>query len=134
MANEAKRWKVLAGVDDLYFATRMQAVAREVDTDLTLASDADQLWIGLQAGKPDLLILDLNSKTCAPVDTVRRIKSDPALSGIRVIGFLSHIQVDLEKAAREAGCDLVLSRSRFTATLPKILQLRIEDCGLRFNP
>ena len=39
-----------------------------------------------------------------------------------VVAYLSHVQVELAAAAKEAGADTVLPRSAFSAKLPEILQ------------
>jgi hypothetical protein len=38
-----------------------------------------------------------------------------------MVGFLSHVQVDLAEQARAAGCDEVMPRSKFTRDLAQIL-------------
>jgi len=38
-----------------------------------------------------------------------------------LLGFLSHVQVDLQRAAIAAGCDEVMPRSAFSANLNQIL-------------
>ena len=43
------------------------------------------------------------------------------LSGVRTIGFGSHVDEELLDAARAAGCDEVLARSRFFARLDQLL-------------
>ena len=40
----------------------------------------------------------------------------------RMIGFASHVAEQALAAAREAGCDAVLSRGQFSAQLPRLLQ------------
>lgn len=112
---------VLAAVDDLFFSTRIETVARLSGVRLEQAVNAQQLHEFLTKEVPDLIVVDLNGRACAPVDSIRRIKADPRLSGTRVIGFYSHVQVELEQAARAAGCDQVLARSAFTAKLQNIL-------------
>lgn len=39
------------------------------------------------------------------------------LSGVRTVGFASHVDTELVAAATAAGCDEVLPRSRFFATV-----------------
>jgi CheY-like chemotaxis protein len=70
---------------------------------------------------PDLIILDLNSRACKPLEAIRRIRADPRFAGTQLLGFFSHVQVELEATAREAGCGTILPRSRFSAGLAKIL-------------
>ena len=51
-----------------------------------------------------------------------RWKDPHAAPAARVIGFASHVDLKPLKAAREAGFDLTLSRSEFTARLPELLK------------
>jgi len=121
MSHPSRKSRVLAAVDDLFFSARIEAVARSVGIGLALASDSHQLWSRLQVEAPDLVILDLNSKSCAPLDSIHNIRSEEKQARTKIIGFLSHVQTELERAARNAGCHSVLPWSKFSAELPKIL-------------
>jgi len=123
MDNSRERMVVLAAVDDIFFLSRIESVAKGRGVELVKAIDADQLNRQLDSLVPRLIILDLNSKTCSPLNAVCRIKSDPKLSRTPIIGFLSHVQIELERAALDAGCDRVMARSAFSAKLSKILEL-----------
>ncbi len=116
---------VLAAVDDLFFSTKIETTARQIGAKLTIVRDARELGEYLEEALPNLIIIDLNSRTCAPIESIRRIKADSRLAGIPVIGFFSHVQVELERDAREAGCDRILARSAFSRKLPDIL-LRVN--------
>jgi CheY-like chemotaxis protein len=112
---------VLAAVDDIFFSAKIEEVAKRVGVRLIQALDAGQLSEKLAASTPELIILDLNSRACSPLDAIRRIKSDPKFRDTPVLGFFSHVQVELEQAALQAGCDHVVPRSKFSANLPEIL-------------
>ena len=112
---------VIAGIEDIFFSAKIEPVARETGVELRVALDAAQLQTALDERLPALIILDLNSKTCGPLDAIRRIKADRRLSSVPLVGFLSHVQAELEAAAREAGCDHVMPRSAFSKNLAKIL-------------
>ena len=71
------------------------------------------------ASNPEKLIFDLNCRSCDPVALIREIRSRGVATPM--IAFVSHVQVDLLKAAQEAGCDQVVARSYFAAQLPQIL-------------
>jgi len=49
-------------------------------------------------------------------------KAKAETKGISLIGYLSHIQVELKQQAQEAGCDMVLARSAFSQNLPLIFK------------
>jgi hypothetical protein len=50
---------------------------------------------------------------------IQRLRADK--NGVRVVGFLSHVQTELAAQARAAGCDEVMPRSAFTQNLMTIL-------------
>ena len=113
---------VLAVVDDLFFIGKLQGTARQVDVPLTTVRAADFSPESVRQQQPVLVICDLNATSGNVVEQVRRLKQDRELARIPVLAFFSHVQVELQRAAQEAGCDHVLPRSQFTATLPDLLR------------
>ena len=113
--------KVLVAVNDMFFAGRIRGVANQLGLTLTFAKQAEQVLELARSKKPHLIIFDLNDVRCQPFETIRRLKADPELAGIKVIGYLSHVQVDLHRQATEAGCDQVMPKSAFTQLLPNLL-------------
>ena len=72
------------------------------------------------AEQPDLVLVDLNIAGLDTVDLIRQLKAArPAQS---VAAYVSHVQVELRRAAAEAGADPVLPRSAFATKLPLLLQ------------
>ena len=122
MTESAMSKNVLAIVDDLFFVTKIETVARQVDAKVAFARNQDEVMQSIETEIPGLIIIDLNCRSIAPVESIRRLKSDARLAGVPLIGFYSHVQVELERAAREAGCDRILARSKFSANLPEILR------------
>jgi DNA-binding NarL/FixJ family response regulator len=112
---------ILAAVDDFLFRSKIRAVAKHVNADVTFAQTQDDILAQARASKPSLLIVDLNSQKADPVATIAAMKADPALAGVRTIGFASHVHVELIDAARKAGADQVLARSQFAGNLAEIL-------------
>jgi DNA-binding NarL/FixJ family response regulator len=113
---------VLSAADDMFFSSKIESVARLVGVKVVHALDARQLEECLMGAAPRMIILDLNSKACAPLEAIRRIKADTRFSQTPIVGFLSHVQHELERRASEAGCDQVMPRSSFSVDLPRILQ------------
>ncbi len=68
------------------------------------------------------MIVDLNHRSGKAIEAARAIKSDPATSRVFVLGFLSHVQADLAREARQAGLDAVMARSAFSQQLPELLR------------
>jgi DNA-binding NarL/FixJ family response regulator len=112
---------VLVAVDDLLFSSKIRAAAKQAGVELVFARSHDEILQQARAARPSLAIFDLNSAKTDPVATIEALKRDPALTGIRTIGFASHVHTALISAAREAGADQVLPRSAFAGSLPEIL-------------
>ena len=72
--------------------------------------------------KPEVIILDLNTNSVEPLDVIEKLKADSETSQINLLGYVSHVQVDLKMAAQQKGCDIVMARSAFSQNLPLILQ------------
>lgn len=113
---------VVAVVDDLFFVGKLQATARQVGVEIVTVHAADVQPESLRRQKPALVIVDLNTTSASAVELIGRLKADKELVQIPVVGFFSHVQVELRQAAEAAGCEEVMPRSRFTAILPELLR------------
>ncbi len=114
---------VIALVTDLIFATKIGGTARSLGVPLSIVRSLEALTAG--AAGHQLALIDLNAEGVDTVAAVRACKAaEPAPF---VIAYLSHVQTDLAAAAREAGADLVLPRSRFSAELPELLKDRASE-------
>lgn len=124
MISERKnhRKKILAVLDDLFFSSKIREAAKTLDIDLEFVKNPDGFKEKISSEKPSLIIFDLNSRAGSPLEIIKSIKSSSELKQIPVIGFLSHVQIELKKEADRAGCDLVIPRSRFSIDLREILR------------
>ncbi|HUK34552.1 MAG TPA: hypothetical protein VLV86_11605 [Vicinamibacterales bacterium] len=112
---------VLALVDDLMFRSKIKSAATPLGVTVTFAGSRDAALASMQRDAPALVILDLNNPRTDPLGTVAAMKQDAALSTIRTVGFVSHVDANTIGAARAAGVDEVLARSAFTMALPDLL-------------
>jgi CheY-like chemotaxis protein len=113
--------KILAVVEDLFFTVKINEAAKRAGLSIAFVkSERDAL--DQAAEHPALIILDLNFAGVEPVSLIRKLKADPSLQGISVLGYVSHVQGELKQAAQEAGCDMVLARSAFSQNLPQIMK------------
>lgn len=108
-------------VDDMFFASKIRGAAESAGRQVERVKSLDQIETDLAASPPLLFIVDLNSDRLDPLGAIALIKSKSELASAPVIGFLSHVQVDLKRRAEEAGCDHVLPRSLFTQKLAEIV-------------
>jgi len=109
--------EIVGLMDDLFFQMKVLETAKQLGLQFKVAATADSL-MELVATSPKLVIVDLNARNgaIAAIERVRTEKND-----VRMVGFLSHVQVDLAEQARAAGCDEVMPRSKFTQNLAQIL-------------
>ena len=113
--------KIIVVIDDMFFASKVNAVAQQVGAEVVYAKTPDDILTKAQSEHPSLIIFDLNSLRSKPVETIKTIKDNDELKAIPVLGFLSHVQIDLQQQAIAAGCDRVIPRSAFSQNLPAIL-------------
>ncbi len=113
--------RIVGAVEDLLFRSKISETATQLGVEALFPRSPKKLLAEAQAAPPDLLVLDLNSARFEPLVLLKQLKSDEALKGVPIVGFLSHVQKDLAVAARESGCDRVMARSAFTRDLPEIL-------------
>jgi len=110
---------VVALVDDLFFQAKLLETAKQLGVDLRTCVTPDALVAEVAKESPGLVIVDLNARANA-LEAIERVRS--AGGSIPLIGFLSHVQVDLAERARAAGCSNVMPRSKFTRELATILR------------
>jgi DNA-binding NarL/FixJ family response regulator len=112
---------ILAAVDDMLFRSKIRTTAKLVGVEVAFAKTPEEILSQVRALKPSLVILDLNSATGQPIDTIATLKGDAELAPLRTLGFVSHVQTELIQAARAAGIDEVMARSAFATGLADIL-------------
>jgi DNA-binding NtrC family response regulator len=112
--------EVVALVDDLFFQAKLIETAKQVGVELRTCRTVDALANEISARVPKLIVVDLNARS-NPLEAIERVRAGANGSEIPLIGFLSHVQVDLAARARAAGCVNVMPRSKFTQNLATIL-------------
>jgi PleD family two-component response regulator len=113
--------KIVAVLDDLFFTVKIMDAAKRAGMEIVFVKDAAKV-MELAQELPALMIFDLNARAVNSVALIRKLKEEPATRGVELLGFVSHVQVDLKKDALEAGADIVLPRSRFSTDLPEIVK------------
>ena len=113
--------KVVAAVTDLFFIAKIQGAARSAATELALVSTVEEL-VPLAAAGADLVVLDLDDVNIDTLKAIQKLRTQPSTASVPLLGFVSHVNVDLAERAKEAGCDRVLPRSRFSAKLVELLR------------
>ncbi|MBY0506369.1 MAG: response regulator [Bryobacteraceae bacterium] len=108
---------ILAVMDDLIFGVKLREAARRAGQMIDFAARPEAV-LAKAAMAGTRVILDLNLRQVDTVDLVRRLKA----AGVPVIAYVAHVQVDLRRAAEEAGADQVLARSSFVTKIDQLVQ------------
>ena len=104
--------RIVAVLADLIFAVRITDAGKRAGVEIVVVKTLEAAIEHLPGAA--LLILDLDF---APPEWIPRLKRD----GSPIVGYVSHVQTDVIKRAREAGCDTILARSAFVQKLAEII-------------
>src|SRR5262249_33068605 len=97
--------------DDLIFTSRIAGTARDLGLVLKVASSSAALLDLARRTPPCCVLVDLANPGLVLADLLHDLRdSSPALP--RVVAYGSHVDAAGLHAARLAGCDVVLPRSR----------------------
>jgi CheY-like chemotaxis protein len=113
--------------DDLMFISRITGVARDLGLQIRSARSADALLSLARQQPPRCVIVDLANPGLVLADLIRGL-GEPRL---RVVAYGSHVDTESLRAARAAGCDPVLPRSKFVEELPTALPDWLSAAELR---
>jgi DNA-binding NarL/FixJ family response regulator len=103
--------------DDLIFASRILGTARDLGLEVRQARDQRHLANLLGQESPRLLLIDLHNQGLVLAGLLERLPEPRPF----VVAYGSHVEAATLKAARDAGCNLVLPRSKFVEELPRAL-------------
>lgn len=112
---------VIAVVDDLFFASKIRGAGEQAGVKITFARTAEIILDTARRDPIALVIVDLHSQKVDPIALAVSLKNDDQLRTIPLIGFFSHVQVELQQAATAAGYDRVMPRSAFVNKLSEML-------------
>jgi CheY-like chemotaxis protein len=107
---------------------RLTAAAHPTELKYTFAGAQDELEAGLQIAtfRPDALVIDLTAPAVDCLELCRRVKSNPAMAGIRTLVVVPPNGDGRAAAALEAGADATLtaplSLKKVCAALDRVVQ------------
>ena len=121
MADNKNRVYAVAILDDIFFASKIRQAAESAGLDIEFMKGAEWVAGAALSWAPSLIIVDLANKKINALELIGRLKGLDNLKGVRVLGYLPHVEKGLMKDALDAGYDIVLPRSRFSLELIEIL-------------
>lgn len=104
--------RVLSISTDLMLGSRVQETLSAAGHEVTTSPSLEETtWEGV-----DLIVADLD------------VENPEALVGLGmpVLGYYSHVDVDTQQAAKAAGVDLVVPRSRMARELPALAESLLD--------
>ena len=104
--------------DDLIFTSRITGTAKALGLSVGVARDVAGLLRMAKSSPPTCVLLDLHFPG---LDLPTLLAELRAIGPMRVVGYGSHVDAATLHAARVAGCDPVLPRSKFVEELPAAL-------------
>ena len=106
--------------DDLIFTSRVTGTAHDLGLTVKAARNLDALEVLARQEAPRLVLADLSNPGLSVEELIGRLREAcPAMP--RIVAYGPHVDMAGLKAARQAGCDMVLPRSAFVEQLPQKL-------------
>ena len=97
--------------DDLLDGSRVTGAARAVGLEVRQLRTPDALLTAASERRPACVLIDLHNPGLVVEVLARQITS--LAPRPRLIGYGSHVDAARLRAARQAGCDMVMPRSQF---------------------
>jgi len=114
--------RIIALVDDMFFASKIRATAEALGVDISFPRTRELALEKLQEKQPDRIVVDLHNQRFDPIQFAVEMKASEKVRAIPLLGFFSHVEVELQRQATTAGFDTVVPRSVFARDLASILQ------------
>ena len=109
--------KIVAVLADLMFQVKISDAAKRAGVVVEFVKTPDSAI--QQAPGAAAVILDLNF---APPELIARMKTGDDTRSIPLVGYVSHVETERIRQARESGCDTVMARSAFVQKLNEMMQ------------
>ena len=112
---------VIAVVDDMFFVSKIRATGKALGMIVKFPRTAEAFRATVSEETPNLIVVDLHNQKMNPFELATEVKADERFKDVPLLGFFSHVQVDLQRQAGNAGYDQILPRSLFARDLANIL-------------
>jgi DNA-binding NarL/FixJ family response regulator len=106
--------------DDMIFSSRITGTAQALGLKVNAVKSVEDLTVHARDRSPTCIIIDLSHPGLQVPELIRELKNGCSPMP-RLVAYGSHVDAATLRAAREAGCDVVLPRSQFVEKLPNEL-------------
>ncbi len=113
---------VAAVVSDFFMRSSIDGGAKLAGAAVRYLAPETDIGADLVREVPDVLLLDLSLRTPDGLGLLRQLRALPGLAGLRIVGYLNHVEEARKAEATAAGCDLVVTRAFVAKKLAEYLR------------
>ena len=114
---------VIAVIDDLFFQAKARTALQHLGLAVEIVPDGGRLHVRLQAGDtPALVIVDLTLRNGDATALIRDLRAREPGRSVPILAFGSHVAVEVQKQALQAGASQVVAKSAFAKRLPQLVR------------
>lgn len=124
---------VLALVDNLFFASKIEHAARAAGANVVLAADASSFRAELGRVHPGLVLMDM-AGSFPWQDLLRELKANPSTGSVPVLAFGRHTRAEDFKVARRAGCEQAITNAQLAEQLPALIRQYLDGATGKTEP
>jgi DNA-binding NarL/FixJ family response regulator len=110
---------------DLMFTVKIVSTAKELGRMVKAVGRVEQAEAFLAENRPRAVFVDLTAGDLVTAESLTKLMA--MVPDAPFIAFGPHVETEAFDAARAAGCHEVLTRGKFTATLPDLIRARLGD-------
>lgn len=111
--------------NDLFFVTKISDTLKHAGWAITTARRLEDFLRRLGEDRPELALVNTAARGVDWQTAIRAARE----SGVPVIAFGSHVDLETQAAARQAGATRVISNSKLAADLPGIVARTVRRPG-----
>ena len=113
---------IVAVMDDMIFSAKIDSTAKFNKIETAFVKNKLDLFEKARLNSADLILIDLDFSSIAPIKIISELKQDSLLKAVRIIGYFSEPNVEIKAEAIGAGIDQIMLKSDLTEQLAVILR------------
>ena len=119
--------KVILAVNNMIFTSKIMSVLDGLEAEGIKAIRSDDIFTKAQELKPNLIIIDLNLNGIEAPSLINKLRSYKATDKIPIVCYSPRVMVDQMSAAMKAGATEVLSNTKMTSRMNRVLSKYVEN-------
>jgi CheY-like chemotaxis protein len=124
-APQALRPSILALIDDLFFALKIEETAKHLDVPLSLVADATEFLARFTGTPPALVVADLTMTSVDMTAVLEQCTAESQPASVPVLGYTTH--ADWKRTGPLHGkCTMVVTKDTLARRLPELIQQLLE--------